>query len=186
MRRNNSRVGRRMIVLIVGDFGVGKDTFADILVDAFNEHYTSLVAKKILSYTTRYPRYSKENTHIFTTMGTYWEDVRNNEILAETEIGDVKYWTTKNQFGSLPYDVYVVDDIGVKCVLDAKIDNVFIIEITRPKELINLPKSRLERERTMFFKYEPHFTIENDGTIQDLKWAAEQIVFLLPFFKIYE
>ena len=49
-----------MIVLITGDFGVGKDTFADMLNEDFGEE-----SVKIQSYTTREKRYNTEDTHIF-------------------------------------------------------------------------------------------------------------------------
>lgn len=50
-----------MIILVVGNFGVGKDTFADFMLKYLPESI------KIKSFTTREPRFDGEDTHIFTT-----------------------------------------------------------------------------------------------------------------------
>ena len=61
-----------MIVLIVGDFCVGKDTFADMLMEEIYE-YSSHKVKKILSYTTRPARYKERGTHEFCTREEFLE-----------------------------------------------------------------------------------------------------------------
>ena len=71
-----------MIILIAGDFAVGKDTFADELNTQM--HYRGMDSYKILSKTTRNPRYKDENTHIFTDKLEYQiykpEDIINNRV----------------------------------------------------------------------------------------------------------
>ena len=65
--------GDKMIILITGDFGVGKDTFADFLIEEINKENAEITnqdiyvwrAKKIKSFTTRKPRYEGEDTHTF-------------------------------------------------------------------------------------------------------------------------
>lgn len=155
-----------MIVLITGDFGVGKDTFADMLDENFGDE-----SVKIKSYTTREKRYSTEDTHIFV-------DKFKNEgdIVARTKIGGNQYWTRRDQFGTKPYDIYVVDDIGIRDVLEADIDEVFVVEIQRPKELIDVCELRLNRERTDFYLYTPDVVIQNDTmSLESLFQLADQL-----------
>ena len=167
-----------MIILIVGDFGVGKDTFADMLVDCFGDE-----AHKILSYTTRKQRYDGEDTHIFVSHD-FWNAVQEeipSPIVAETKIDGEFYGTLRHQFcGSLPYedisyDIYVVDDIGVRDVIQSHIDSVFVIEIVRPKWLIKVPKERLNRQRTDSYDYKCDFRVINDGSLEKLKTNANEV-----------
>ena len=133
-----------MIILITGDFGVGKDTFADMLLNYFGEEAT-----KILSYTTRAPRYDGEDTHIFVSEEE-WNNIKQNDnIIAETWIDNSYYGTIEEQFDN-KYNIYVVDDIGVRDVLNANIDKVFIAEIVRPKWCMDIDTDRLSRKRHTF------------------------------------
>lgn len=162
-----------MIVLVVGDFGVGKDTVADELVHISNTQDKSVMGYdygefvKIISYTTRSPRSVDEDTHIFVNLSDFYN---SNDILAQTKIGDNYYWTEKHQFHKDMVSVYCVDDQGVKDVTEADIDDVFIVEVIRPKWLIDLPEERLNRERHYEpYKYQPDYRIMNDGDMMKLK-----------------
>lgn len=164
-------VDSKMIILVTGDFGVGKDTFADYLLEAFQGK-----AQKILSYTTRAPRYADENTHIFV------EEMAKGEIVACSQIDGQYYWTLPEQFDKNKINIYVVDDIGVRDTIASGIDKTLIIKITRPTHLIDLDKERLTRKRTEFFEFEPDLEIINDGTLQDLQFAANNIPTILPLY----
>lgn len=160
-----------MIILIVGDFGVGKDTFADMLLECFSDN-----AQKVQSYTTREPRFPGEDTHIFINKET-WQEYQNmnpSPIVAETIIDNHFYGTINNQFDA-DYNIYVVDDIGVRDVLNADIDSVFIIEIIRPKWLINASQSRLNRKRTDKYDYSYDFRVINDGSLDKLRSYANEV-----------
>lgn len=167
-----------MIILVVGDFGVGKDTFADMLLDEFNGS-----AQKIKSYTTRKPRFEGEDTHVFVTH-QFWHEQQHeylSPIVAETQIGDDFYGTLIEQFSAIMpseeiiYDIYIVDDIGVRDVLKANIDSVFVVEVVRPKWLIDLPPERLNRKRTDKYKYTYDFRVINDGSLEKLKDYAHEV-----------
>lgn len=160
-----------MIILVAGDFGVGKDTFADYLLEAFGEK-----AQKILSYTTRRPRYADENTHIFV------EEMAKGEVVACSQIDGQYYWTLPEQFDKDKINIYVVDDIGVRDTIAAGIDKTFIILITRPSHLIDIDKERLVRQRSEFFEFEPDIEIINDGSLDDLRFAANNIPVILPYY----
>ena len=163
-----------MIVLIVGDYGVGKDTFADMLVEHLGED-----ANKIKSVTTRKPRYPDEDTHVFVNEQRWLLLSQNYEIIAYTEIGGEHYGTFFNQFGYYDYDVYVVDDVGVRDVLRSCIDATYIVEIKRPKWLIDLPEERLTRERTDSYDYKPDYVVINDTTLEKLDASAREVSYIL-------
>lgn len=155
-----------MIILIVGDFGVGKDTVANMIVSHLDN------TQKILSYTTRKPRYDGEDTHIFV------DDFNDNNVLAHTQIGEHHYWTKKSQFDKTKYNIYVVDSLGVKDVIDAEFDDIFIIEIVRPKWLIDVDKERLERPRLFTFNYSAFvdYRIINDKSLSDLEKTVQDMI----------
>lgn len=155
-----------MIILIVGDFGVGKDTVADMILSYLEP------AQKILSYTTRKPRYDGEDTHIFV------DEFDSDNVLAYTQIGEHHYWTKKSQFDKTKYNIYVVDSLGVRDVIESEFDDIFIIEIVRPKWLIDLNKERLERLRLSTFNYSSFvdYRIINDRSLSDLEKTVQDMI----------
>lgn len=169
-----------MIILITGDFGVGKDTFADILLDRFEENNIS--ANKIRSFTTRKPRYEGEKTHEFIHKNC-WEKIRETNpdlIAAESEIGGEYYGTLKNQFNH-DFSLYVVDDIGVR-EITKKYDDVFIVTIFRSKSLLkNIDKERLNREKKEEYNFYPDYVLINDGDIVCLRKKVENFFFSFCF-----
>jgi len=162
-----------MIVLITGDFGVGKDTFADMLLNHLGDK-----GKKVLSYATREPRFEGEDTHIFVSKEEW---LNLDDKVAETLIGDNYYGTIRSQFGHVPFDIYIVDDIGVRDVYAADIDDIFLIEVVRPKWLIDVPESRLNRERTDSYDYydKVDHRVLNDGGLEKLDGIAKDISMFL-------
>lgn len=156
-----------MIVLITGDFGVGKDTVADLLLDISKKKTEDVDFVKILSYTTREPRYEGENTHLFCTKEDF---LSFNDILASTKIGDYYYGTRFSQFNSNNINLYCVDDAGIRDVINADIDKTLTIEVVRPKELINVSKERLERKRySKPYNYFVDYRIENNKDMDYLR-----------------
>ena len=169
-----------MIVLIVGDFGVGKDTFADMLLSHFSQP-----AQKIKSYATRQRRSWNEDTHIFVSKKDWIEYINEcpSDILAQTQIDDNFYGTFKHQFDRNCFNIYVVDDIGVRDVLNANIDDVYIIEIIRPIELIDVPEERIKRNRTDSYHYQADYRIINDGSKESLDDIAKDVALFLELNK---
>lgn len=160
-----------MLILIVGDFGVGKDTFADLLL-------SYLDGVKIQSYATRSPRYDGEDTHIFMEKEDFFDDYDNNRVVAWTFIHNNYYWTTKNQFNKHKHEVYVVDDVGLRDVIKSHIfKDYYVIEIIRSKHLIHVGEERLNRKRMKKIDCKKYInvTIQNDGTLEELRKIAEEI-----------
>lgn len=178
-----------MIILITGDFGVGKDTFADFLLEEINKDTIEITntdifvwgAKKIKSFTTRKPRYEGEDTHTFISKEK-WLKMREKPecIIAETEIDGEFYGTAKFQFQHNNYfSIYVVDDIGVRDMLAAKDilrEPIFVIEIFRPKALRNVDKSRLNRVRNLeSYRVYPDAVIYNNHDLVSLQRDAHEM-----------
>lgn len=155
-----------MICLIVGNFGVGKDTVADLLVKIALERNDCFKAQKILSYTTRPPRYEGEKTHLFCTKSQF---LSFNDLIAQTEIDGCYYGARAFQFDNNKLNLYCVDSKGVYDVVNANIDDVLIIEVVRPKWLINLPPDRIDRQPNGSYNFEIDFRIMNDGDMEKLK-----------------
>lgn len=157
-----------MIILITGDFGVGKDTVANILLE-FYGHMGQLVQ----SYTTRKPRYEGEETHIFVAKDNTLE--ADKDVVAWTYIDGEYYWTNKNQFKSGAISVYVVDDCGINGVLKANMDKVCVIKVTRPLEMIRVDENRVNRVTQRDCPKSPvDYIINNDSGFTDLyKKVAE-------------
>lgn len=149
-----------MIILVTGDFCVGKDTVADILVD-------KLDANKILSYTTRKPRYEGEDTHEFCTRQEFEQF---DDVVAFTEIGGALYGSRRSQFIDDEINIYVVDHKGVVDMLDGDLgDDVFVLEVVRPSWLIECPAQRSDRDRKYDVKpTRIDYRLINDGDMEKL------------------
>lgn len=156
-----------MIVLIVGNFGVGKDTVADLLIKESLRHHDCEKFVKILSYATREPRYDGENTHTFVSEDEF---LGFDDIIASTKIADHYYGTRKSQFNCKKVNLYCVDDQGVKDIIEANFDDVIVVEVIRPKWLIDIPKDRLNRQRhNEPYPYPVDYRIMNDGDMYKLE-----------------
>lgn len=150
-----------MIILVTGEFGVGKDLFADELEKQLRM-YSKKRVKKILSYTTRPKRYPEENTHTFISKEE-WEQIKKQDtLIAETIIDNEYYGTVASQFNN-DINIYIVDKKGIQDVfLSILNDEIEIVEITRPRTLRTISTTRLNRKES------PHFlTITSDIIINN-------------------
>lgn len=161
-----------MIVLIVGDFGVGKDTVANLFLKNDFIDYSGFEFQKIKSYTTRPKRYDSEDTHIFCTKEEFSS---LNDIVAQTQINNECYGARKCQFDKDKINLYCVDDKGVRDIEYSNIDKVFVVEVIRPSWLIDLPEDRLNRSRqSQHYKYIPDYIIMNDGGLDILERTVSE------------
>ena len=157
-----------MIVLIVGDFGVGKDTVADLLLKESLRHHDCVKFQKICSYTTREPRYDGEKTHLFCSKRDF---LTFNDLVAQTKIGDNYYGARESQFDKKIVNLYCVDEKGVNDIVNANMDDYIIVEVIRPKWLIDVPIDRLNRNRHNEEKMIAtiDYRVMNDGDMEKLK-----------------
>lgn len=94
---------KKHIFLIVGPSGSGKDFLVDRMCRATN-------LTKIISRTTRKPRYKGENTHVFIDMKQAMLEIDNS--IAETYYNGNYYYTLKEDFTGNCF--YIIDVQGVK------------------------------------------------------------------------
>lgn len=164
-----------MIVLVVGDFCVGKDTFADMLIDELKDlGYNELKdvgVHKILSYTTRERREGEVGTHEFCTREEF---LGFDDLIAQTKIGDDYYGARACQFETDDINIYIVDSKGVADVLAYGLDAVYIIEVIRPKWLIKCSKARQNRERHYKSEYYIDYRVLNDADLIKLQREARE------------
>ena len=167
-----------MLILIIGDFGVGKDTIADMFVEYLGED-----AVKIKSWTTRPPRYEGEDTHLFLEER---DPSYNESIIAFCTIGGYDYWTEAYQFDQKKYEFYVIDKNSVPQVLENYTNPIFIIEIKRPDHLIDVDESRLNRVRidddyTDCSHFHSNIVYNNSG--QDLDDLKDDVAMMAEMIK---
>lgn len=175
--------GRILIVLIVGDFCVGKDVVCDMMCDyiGYNPKYDDFTVNKIQSYTTRAPRFEGESTHTFCTKDEFNDF---DDIIAMTIINDEFYGARASQFNlddKNHFDVYVVDPKGVYDIVHSGIDadSIHTVEVVRPKWLRDCPKERLDRKSDFNITpidYNVSYRIINDGDLAKLRRLVEECI----------
>lgn len=114
----------KKIYLIVGASGSGKDTTVDCLCKVLGK-------TKVISRTTRKPRYEGEKTHIFITNEQADKEFDNS--VARTIFNGNRYYATKEDV--LNSDFYIIDPYGVRTMdrkdLDIEVCYLKIRFITR-------------------------------------------------------
>lgn len=164
-----------MIIFIIGKYGAGKDTFADLLVDALNPKKGKKVAEKVLSYTTRLVRdVSDFDNHRF---ARYWKInpddnyMKQDKVVAWTKIDGEYYWSEVDQFKN-DFNIYVIDPGSIQQVIDKNLDFCCTIHITRDK--IDIPKAR-EVRPLKWEDVDVDIEVHNDEGLDKLKEAAEYV-----------
>ena len=98
---------RKKIYLVVGASGSGKDYIVDKLCEKFD-------MKKVISRTTREPRYKDEATHIFVT--NEQADKEFGYAIAKTIYNGNRYYTLIEDL--VKADFYIIDPKGVYSIND--------------------------------------------------------------------
>lgn len=146
------------ITLIIGRSGTGKSTIEKKLCDTYN-------VKTIKSYTTRPPRSSDDNTHIFIDDSDY---DKFEPKIATTTINGVRYFATLDQFNESK--IYVIDPRGMYELINNMPDkqfNLLYLNISKEQHQAQLKnrrknsdeteesqKKRLESENQQFTEFE--------------------------------
>lgn len=98
---------RKKLYLVVGASGTGKDYVVDKLCN-------ELGMKKVISRTTRKPRYQGENTHQF--ISNEQADKEYGHAIARTVFNGNRYYTlAEDLYGA---DFYIIDPKGVSSIND--------------------------------------------------------------------
>lgn len=109
----------KTLYLIVAASGGGKDYITDKLCKEFGK-------KKVISRTTRQPRFKGENTHLF--VSEEQADKEFNGAVAKTIFNGYRYYTTKEDLQSS--DFYAIDPQGVYSLKDKS--NMMTVFINAP------------------------------------------------------
>lgn len=127
-----------MVLLLIGDSGVGKTTIAKALKNNYNYFHL------IKSYTTRFRRNIEDRDHIFVRRHNLLYQMFNKKFVASTVINRELYCAFPEQFDENLINIYIVDDKGV---LDAinyfDKDDVLIVRLKRDN--IDIENERANR-----------------------------------------
>lgn len=96
-------MNNKILYLVVAASGTGKDYIVDKICEDFGK-------KKVISRTTRTPRYDGENTHLF--VSNKMADDEFDNAVAKTVFHGNRYYTTINDL--IDKDFYIIDPAGVK------------------------------------------------------------------------
>lgn len=94
---------KKHLFLIVGPSGSGKDYMVDKACEDF-------CINKVISRTSRKPRYEGEDTHLFVSLGQALNEI--DDSIAETYYHGNYYYTIKDDFTDSGF--YIIDTKGVK------------------------------------------------------------------------
>ena len=150
------------LLCIIGPSGAGKDTAARMLSEL-----TGIPV--IVSYTTRPMREDEENgrEHHFVERC----DVPSDKMLAYTEYGGYKYWTTIDQLSE--DSIYVIDEVGVdnlqKRFPDINIVTIYITANKMVRMRRGVSAERISRDDTRKRLPSTDYAIDNSVGLTSLK-----------------
>lgn len=107
------------IYLVVAASGSGKD----YAVDKLNNYGY----KKVVSRTTRKPRYIKENTHLFVSETQADIEFNREDVIAKTNYNGNRYYTLPTDLKGK--DFYIIDVKGVRSISEGDLFNYTIVTI---------------------------------------------------------
>lgn len=127
-----------MILLLLGDSGVGKTTISKALQN--NYYYFNIVK----SYTTRFRRSIDDKDHIFIRKHNLLYKMFNEKFVASTIINGEIYCSFPEQFQEGVINIYTVDDKGAFDVINYYDKNdVLIVRLKRNN--IDIDEKRANR-----------------------------------------
>lgn len=105
----------KVLYAIVAKSGAGKDYAADKISKSFG-------MKKVISRTTREPRFAGEETHIFVSEDTAIEELQYS--VARTTFADNTYYTLPEDLEGK--DIYIIDVEGMKSLKESGVKFISI------------------------------------------------------------
>jgi len=129
------------VFLFIGESGSGKSTIVNMLNE--RQPYIFNVVK---SYTTREKRDENDNDHIFIKNK---DELKDETIVAETEIEGNYYASTESQFSKDKLNLYIVDVKGIEDVKKFfKDEYVIVIQLVRNDIVIDEDRANREINTT--------------------------------------
>ena len=159
-----------MIVLIVGDSGVGKSTIVSKILNKLDN------VNLVKSYTTRERRDIFDDDHIFISN----ENEVDGNIIASTIINGNFYGATDKQFRENMINLYIVDDKGVMDIKQYFENEIILtLKIERNPKNIKIP---IERKNRKIKKYDISYDeiIYNDYYINN---AVDEVIKCIKKFQ---
>lgn len=154
------------VFLFIGESGSGKSTIVNMLNE--RQPYIFNVVK---SYTTREKRDENDNDHIFIKNK---DELKDETIVAETEIEGNYYASTESQFSKDKLNLYIVDVKGIEDVKKFfKDEYVIVIQIVRNDIVIDEDRANREINTT----YENCDYYINNINIEDTYKEIHKVVF---------
>lgn len=146
-------VNKMFVFLFVGESGSGKSTIVNMLNE--RQPYIFNIVK---SYTTREKRDEEDNDHIFIEDK---DDLKDETIVAETEINGNYYASTENQFSKDKLNLYIVDVKGIEDVKKFfKDEYIIVIQLIRKNIVID--EDRADRNINTTYQNSDYY-IENNS-----------------------
>lgn len=169
----------KKIFCIVGRSASGKDSLV-------REAKRNLGLKELCSYTTRPPRFSGENTHIFTTEDRMIEHAHSGAIAAIARIGDWYYWSTIPQLYEC--DLYVIDYASLPQLKALELADVEFVTIYVTAPAAERRKRALLRQPGCEDTYDMRVAAENEQFSQmeemkDWDYCIHNISFMEAYYQ---
>lgn len=154
------------VFLFIGESGSGKSTIVNMLNE--RQPYIFNVVK---SYTTREKRDENDNDHIFIKNK---DELKDETIVAETEIEGNYYASTESQFSKDELNLYIVDVKGIEDVKKFfKDEYIIVIQLVRNDIIID--EDRANREiNTTYENCDYHI---NNINIEDTYKEIHKVIF---------
>ena len=138
-----------MMTLIIGRTGSGKTHLAHLL--------ERRGLKRVVSRTTRGPRFEGEDDYRFVTDAEY---AAERDRLTETVIDGARYYTTSDDLAGR--DFYVIDPVGAKALAEAAPDETFVCVYVTAKSRDDRMRAATGREGGSKETFESRDASEND------------------------
>lgn len=154
------------VFLFIGESGSGKSTIVNML----NERQP-YIFNVIKSYTTREKRDENDNDHIFIKNK---DELKDETIVAETEIEGNYYASTESQFSKDELNLYIVDAKGIEDVKKFfKDEYVIVIQLVRNDIIID--ENRANREINTTYENCDYYI--NNINIEDTYKEIHKVIF---------